>query len=166
MILTIIYLDVNIFRPVKKKTKNHQWSTDNLGKTLNKRSLISKVARPALEEALARTETITNAFKMTGLYPFNPLAVNRSKILPGNKFQRDQNDSLLLDTVVEVTHEDFIPEETVVLQTAPLSPQAGPSKAPDLVNANLEEGLTQGTSTDAPQSFSCINCDNDNAFND
>ena len=31
-----------------------------------------------------------------------------------------------------------------------------------MVDVNLEEGLTQGTSTDAAQSFSCINCDNDN----
>ena len=141
----MIYLDVNIFRPVKKKmeNKNHQWSADNPGKTLNKRSLISEVARPALEEALARKETITNAFKMTGLYPFNPLAVDRSKLRPGDKFQRDQDNSLPLEVVVDVTHQDSLPEEAVVLQTAP---QPGPSMAPI---------------PDSGESFNCNNCATD-----
>ena len=89
----------------KMEAKNHQWSGDNPGKTLNKRSLISEVARPALEEALARTETITNAFKMTGLYPFNPLAVNRSKLRPGDQYQEkkdnpDDNLHLLVDVAL------------------------------------------------------------------
>ena len=144
-----IYLDVNIFRPVKKKmeAKNHQWSGDNPGKTLNKRTLISEVARPAFEEVLSRTEIITNAFKMTGLYPFNPLAVNRSKLLPGNKYQKHPDDTLPLEVVVDVAEEDVIPEEAVVLQTVPLSPELGPSMAPDLVETT--------------ESFSCINCAKD-----
>ena len=85
------------------------WFADNPGKNLNKRSLISDVARPALEEALARKETITEAFKMTGLHPFDPLAVELSKLRPGDQYQQkkenpDDNQPLLFD----VTHEDFI----------------------------------------------------------
>ena len=89
------------------RAKSHQWFADNPGKNLNKRSLISDVARPALEEALARKETIT--IKMTGLHPFDPLAVDLSKLRPGDQYQQkkdnpDDNQPLLFD----VTHEDFI----------------------------------------------------------
>ena len=92
----------------------------------------------------------------------DPLAVDRSKLRPGDQYQQKKdNPDDNLHLLVDVAHEDFIPEDAVILQTPPISPQAGPSKAPDLVDANLEEGLTQGTSTDAAQSFSCTNCDND-----
>ena len=139
------------------RVKNHQWHADNPGRSLNKRTLISEVARPALEEALARTETITNAFKMTGLYPFNPKAVNRSKLLPGNQYQQPTVD---VSVDVDVIPGDIIPGDAVVLQASSLSPQPGPSSAPDLVDSNVEKGLNQGAAVSA-ESFSCINCAKD-----
>ena len=46
---------------------------------------------------------------MTGLHPFDPLAVELSKLRPGDQYQQkkdnpDDNQPLLFD----VTHEDFI----------------------------------------------------------
>lgn len=109
------------------------------------------MGRPALEEALARTETIINAFKMTGLYPFDPLAVNRNKLLPGDQYQ--------LPASVDLEVVPVLPEDAVVLQAAPLSPKPGPSRAPDMTddNGNAKAGQAHG----AAESFSCISCAQD-----
>ena len=131
----MFYLDVNIFSPVKSKirAKNHKWHSEHPGKPLNKRTLISEVVRPAFEEVLKRKETVTNAFRMTGLYPFNPLAANRSKLKPGESYQTldvTEPDDNVYDVVVNVATAD-IPEDVIVMDAVPLSPEPGPSSAPD-----------------------------------
>ena len=85
--------DVNIFGPAKTRirAKNHHWHGDNPGKSLNKRTLISDVVRPAFEDVFSRKETITEAFKMTGLYPFNPQAPDYSKLQPGEQYQQAED---------------------------------------------------------------------------
>ena len=78
---------------------------------------------------------------MTGLYPFDPLAVDHSKLRPEDQYQQKKdNPDANLHLLVDVAHEDFIPEDAVILQTAPISPQAGPSKAPDLVDGGCQPG--------------------------
>ena len=85
-------LDVKIFGPAKTaiRARNHHWHADNPTRPLNKRSLISEVVRPAFEEVFSRKETVTKAFQVTGLYPFNPLAPDYSKLQPGQKFEQPE----------------------------------------------------------------------------
>ena len=53
---------------------------------------------------------------MTGLYPFDPLAVDRSKLRPGDQYQQKKdNPDDNLHLLVDVAHEDFIPEDAVIL---------------------------------------------------
>ena len=78
---------------------------------------------------------------MTGLYPFDPLAVDHSKLRIGDQYQlKKDNPDDNLHLLVDVAHEDFIPEDAVILQTAPISPQTGHSKAPDLVDGGCQPG--------------------------
>ena len=66
----------------------------------------------------------------SGLYPFDPLAVDRSKLRPGDQYQQKKdNPDANLHLLVDVAHEDFIPEDTVILQTAPISPLQVPVRS-------------------------------------
>ena len=86
------------------------------------------------ERELAETlPTDTNAFRMTGLYPFNPLAANQSKLKPGESYQTSDDtapgDNVYEDFVNVATAD--IPEDVIVMDAVPLSPEPGPSSALD-----------------------------------
>ena len=53
--------------------------------------MISDVVRPAFEDVFSRKESFTEAFNVTGLYPFNPQAPDRSKLHPGDQYQPSED---------------------------------------------------------------------------
>ena len=122
-------LDVNIFGPVKSHTRAliHRWHSDNPGKTLNKFSHITEIARPAFEAALSKKETIIKAFEKTGIFPFNPAAANREKLKPGTIFQQGDShvDNPVISTVdllVDVVPAEEAPtDEISIIESVQLS---------------------------------------------
>ena len=80
--------------------------------------MISDVVRPAFEDVFSRKESFTEAFNVTGLYPFNPQAPDRSKLQPGDQYQPSEDSpGDIRDVEVNVTTAE---------------PQPGPSSAPDI----------------------------------
>ena len=86
-------LDVSVYGPLKKS-----WNTalDNFkkdyGEQMNKTNFF-KVFDPAWEEAKKKPENVISGFRKSGLVPFNPNALDFSKIIDegesAKKFQRD-----------------------------------------------------------------------------
>lgn len=82
--------DVAAFKPIKTGWKKAvlNWRKQNLNKILSKEKFA-----PVLEKVIeqyGKAKTIQNGFKATGLYPFNPDAIDFSKCL-------GQNDEILKD---------------------------------------------------------------------
>ena len=101
--------------------------------------MISDVVRPAFEDVFSRKESFTEAFNVTGLYPFNPQAPDRSKLHPGDQYQPSEDSpGDIRDVEVNVTTAE---------------PQPGPSSAPDIIlnNSTIPEA-TPGPSS-APDRF-------------
>ena len=66
--------------------------------------MISDVVRPAFEDVFSRKESFTEAFNVTGLYPFNPQAPDRSKLHPGDQYQPSEDSpGDIRDVKVDVT---------------------------------------------------------------
>ena len=113
------YLDVKIFGVVKSALRAliHRWHSNNPGKVLNKSTVITEVARPAFESALSRKETTIKAFEMTGIYPFNPEAPDKTKLKAGEIFQQQKSEEtvVLAETVVSVAPASAVPEEAALI---------------------------------------------------
>ena len=94
--------------------------------------MISDVVRPAFEDVFSRKESFTEAFNVTGLYPFNPQAPDRSKLQPGDQYQPSEDS----------------PSDIQDVEVSTAEPQPGPGSAPDIVlnNCSIPEP-TQGPSS-------------------
>ena len=111
------------------------------GKVLNKFSLITEIARPAFEAALSKKETITKAFELTEIFPYNPEAANREKLQTGTIFQQEDSNvedatvtvDLLLDVVAHID------EDPGVVDDGPADVAGDPAVLSHLVPVALAE---------------------------
>ncbi|XP_074035379.1 uncharacterized protein [Leptinotarsa decemlineata] len=108
--------DVSAFKPIKSGWKKVvlKWRTDNLNCILGK----DKFA-PILEEVVkdyAREKTITDGFRATGLYPFNPDSIDFSKCLGGqNQKQEDEKYNRQPQPMGYETFQNILGEEKIKL---------------------------------------------------
>ena len=121
--------------------------------------MISEVARPAFETALSRRETITKAFEMTGIFPFNPAAVDQRKLKAGEIFQHNQNTSeetvVLRESVVSVAQASAPPEDSVLLASGEEEGAVvdlATDPASDQFEADMEEAVVRSLMDKSRQS--------------
>ena len=108
-------LDVAFFRPLKVNWRKavKAYKDDNPGQTVTKQ-VFAKVFHSAWE-ASVKAETFINGFRDSGLYPFNPQAVDAKKFSPALIFGVEDADSpsrTIMDTSGGLV--DVDPEETNV----------------------------------------------------
>ena len=68
---------------------------------------------PAFEATLSRKETIRKGFEMTGIFPFNPEAANRKKLIPGTIFQQQLPADIAPETVTTDLFLDVITDTEI-----------------------------------------------------
>ena len=73
------------------ETLSHHWHADNPGKKLDQYSMMS-VAHSAFEKTFSRRETVISGFRKCGLVPWNPMAVDVTKLRPGSMYSQDTVD--------------------------------------------------------------------------
>ena len=100
-------LDLTFFSSLKKQLKTLVWdwqcTPSNAGQSLNKYSIVA-LLRVATELCLEKPDLILNGFRRAGIFPWDPLAPDTSKLLPGTIFQTTQIDSIPPPaTVMETT---------------------------------------------------------------
>ena len=82
-------LDLTFFSALKKKLSQlaHAWHADpkNTGQSLAKYSIMG-VLYEATETCLSNSSLIPNGFKRAGLFPWDPSAPDRTKLLPGSVY--------------------------------------------------------------------------------
>lgn len=84
-------LDVGFFKPLKTSWKKatKKFKTDNPEKTLNKTNF-APILQQALNEISYLESIFKNAFRATGLFPFDPSHVDYEKLLP-DVIQNNEN---------------------------------------------------------------------------
>ena len=105
------------FSALKKRMQKliHHWHGDpkNAGKRLDQYTLMKLVAYKAFEETFSRKETVQNAFRKTGLYPWNKIQPDVRKLKAGSIYRQN------------FVHEDvfpFPPGDSVPAPTATSDP--------------------------------------------
>ena len=87
-------LDLTFFGSLKKHVKRLAWEWQcnplNAGQFLTKYSVIF-ILQKATEICLANKDLIPNGFGRSGIFPFNPDAPNRDKLLPATIFETPVN---------------------------------------------------------------------------
>nr|CAI5870473.1 unnamed protein product [Callosobruchus analis] len=86
--------DVSIFRPMKEASRQtvREWEEEHPGEVVNK-AVFAKILEKAINIS-TKTETVVNGFRVCGLYPFGPDAIDYKKCLGKKEIQN-------LDTVIE-----------------------------------------------------------------
>ena len=107
-------LDVGCFGPFERIFNNmsHTFMRDNCGMSITRYNICS-VACPAYCKALSQ-ENLQSSFKRSGIYPFNPNAVDPSHFKPAEVLEQDQS-SCSPETVPNVVVDDTV-------ATAPVAP--------------------------------------------
>ena len=114
-------LDLTFFCSLKRKLNElaHLWHADpkNAGQALSKYSVMW-VLHEASEMCLANPSLIPNGFKRAGLFPWNPSAPDKTKLLPGTVYSSNKDTSTMTtthnpppnttDTTSTVANEDII----------------------------------------------------------
>ena len=90
-------LDVLFFNAVKREKNmlTQQWQGKHPGETLTRYTFVSEALYPAMEAVCRNTEMIAKSFAVTGLCPWNPKAVARYKLKPGEIFDMETMDEVL-----------------------------------------------------------------------
>ena len=90
-------LDVLFFNAVKRELNmlKQQWQGKHPGETLTRYTFVMECLYPAMEAVCRNTELIAKSFAVTGLCPWNPSAVARYKLKPGEIFDQETMDKAM-----------------------------------------------------------------------
>ena len=90
-------LDVLFFNAVKRELNmlKQQWQGKHPGETLTRYTFVLECLYPAMEAVCRNTELIAKSFAVTGLCPWNPSAVARYKLKPGEIFDQETMDKAM-----------------------------------------------------------------------
>ena len=88
-------LDLTFFNSLKSNLakQQHIWQGKHLGENLTKYTVMEEVLYPVTEGILENPSIIINGFKRAGLYPWNPEAPDKIKLLPGSIYTADPIES-------------------------------------------------------------------------
>ena len=115
--------DLTFFSSLKKQLKKLAWdwqcSPSNCGQSLNKYSIVA-LLHQATELCLDKPDLISNGFKRCGLYPWNVLAPDTSKLLPGTVF--------VTPTQPSPVTEPMLPQIETTLEDESLQPDISPTQ--------------------------------------
>ena len=82
-----------VFSALKKRMERliHHWHGDpkNAGQKLTQYSMMKHVAYKAFEETFSRKETLRNAFKKTGIFPWNKIQPDIRKLKSGSIYKKN-----------------------------------------------------------------------------
>ena len=111
-------LDLTFFCSLKKKLNQlgHLWQADpnNAGQALSKYTVM-KVLYNATEDCLSNTSLIPNGFKRAGIFPWDPSAPDRTKLLPSSIYRGNSipdNNSIPATNSILATNS--IPDESSI----------------------------------------------------
>nr|CAH7743641.1 unnamed protein product [Callosobruchus chinensis] len=104
--------DVSIFRPMKEAWRQsvREWEEQHPGEVVNK-AVFARILEKAVDVS-TKTETVINGFKVCGLYPFDPNAIDYTKCLGKDQVQH-------LDTVEEQQNHSEMDYETFLAIVGP-----------------------------------------------
>nr|CAH7761453.1 unnamed protein product [Callosobruchus chinensis] len=124
--------DVSIFRPMKEAWRQsvREWEEQHPGEVVNK-AVFASILEKAVDVS-TKTETVINGFKVCGLYPFDPNAIDYTKCLGKDQVQH-------LDTVEEQQNHSEMDYET-------FSAIVGPDKIKSF--QNFRERVTESHISD------------------
>lgn len=90
-------LDVMFFKAVKSELNQltHQWQGKHPGETLNRYTFVTEGLYPAMETVCRNKEMIAKSFAVTGLCPWNPNAVAKYKLKPGEIFDKTSMEKVM-----------------------------------------------------------------------
>ena len=86
-------LDLTVFGPFKTFLFQfiRLWQQNNAGDSLNKYDVISEAAYPALEKVFKDSEVVKTGFRKSGIFPWNPEAVDKKKLSPSKAFIQEED---------------------------------------------------------------------------
>ena len=127
-------LDVGPFGPIKKEMQKlvHHWhgNPDNVAKKLDQYGLMRHVAYAAFEKVFSNKKTVQNAFKRTGLFPWNKIQPDVRKLKAGSIYKNS------------FVHEEVFPFPPGSSGPAPASPataSAAPATATSVTAATAAD---------------------------
>ena len=90
-------LDVLFFNAVKRELNmlTQQWQGKHPGENLTRYTFVLECLYPAMEAVCRNPEMIAKSFALTGLCPWNPSAVARYKLKPGEIFDQETMDEAI-----------------------------------------------------------------------
>ena len=170
-------LDLTFFNSLKKKLSYlaHTWHADpkNAGQTLSKYSIMWCL-HEATEMCLSNPSIISNGFKRAGLFPWDPNAQDRTKLLPGSVYASSTppltDSSSTASSAPTPPLSDNIPQADTdnLAYTVPLDDIISPQVINDSTSASgtasIDVYIADPTDDDIP-SFSPSLADNEETFN-
>ena len=135
-----------VFSPVKKEMEiqTHLWHGENAGKKLDQYGLMKFVAYQAFEKVFSRKETVRNAFRKTGIFPWNKIQPDIRKLKAGSIYKRN------------FVHEDVFPfppgSDSLPATTVSTNANAPPATATSVSMAAAVPPATTASASTVPAS--------------
>ena len=100
-------LDLTVFGPFKTFLFQfiRLWQQNNAGDSLKKYDVISEAAYPALEKVFKDSEVVKTGFRKSGIFPWNPEAVDKKKLSPSKAFIQEEDSQERTSTPQSVSQE-------------------------------------------------------------